>query len=81
MSIELVSDVWGVLRDHIDSHDRKDAADELVNLLVDYDYSATDIKTAFKGDKDIATALKFYAEQQDPEEDEPEDEEPDGDEW
>lgn len=82
MSIELVSDVWGVLRDHIDSHDRADAADGLVNLLIDNDYGATDIKAAFRGDKDIATALKFYAEQhEDPEEDEyEEDEEYDGDE-
>ena len=83
MSIELISDVWGVLRDHIDLHDRKEAADGLVNLLVENDYGATEIKAAFRGDKDISTALKFYAEQQDPESDDPEDEheESDGDEW
>lgn len=81
MSIELISEVWGILRDHIDSHDRADAADGLVNMLIDNDFGVIDIKSAFRGDKDISTALKFYAESHDPEEDElDEDDEYDGDE-
>lgn len=81
MSIELVASVWGVLRDHIDSHDRKDAADELVNLLIDSDYAATDIKVAFRGDRDISAALKFYVERQDSEEYDSDEDEEDSDEW
>jgi hypothetical protein len=80
MSIELISDAWGVLKDHIDIHDRADAADGLVNLLIDNDFGATDIKAAFRGDKDIAMALKFYAEQQDPEDDVDDEDEFEGDE-
>lgn len=62
MSVDLVVEVWQVLREHIDFNDRSDAADSLVNLLMDSNYEVEDIKSAFK-DKDITKALKGYAEQ------------------
>jgi hypothetical protein len=75
MSLDLVVEVWDVLKHSIDTHDRNDAADAIVNLLVDNNYDVSDIQDAFRGDKNIKHALKFYAASQDPEEEEPEDDE------
>ena len=60
MKLDFVAEVWDALRSHIDFNDRTDAADSLVNLLIDNNYEIDDIKEAFK-DKDITTALKGYA--------------------
>lgn len=68
MSLDLISEMWDVLRNHIDFNDRKDAADNVVNLLIDSGYDADDIKDTFRGDKDINNALKFYREQHEAEE-------------
>ena len=77
MTLDLVSEVWDALRTHVDLNERKDAADTLVNLLIDLNYEASDIKEAFR-DKDVLGALKFYAEQHEEDEYEEDDEE---DEW
>ena len=58
MKLDFVAEVWDALRSHIDYNDRTDAADSLVNLLIDNNYEAEDIKDAFKGDKEMLTALK-----------------------
>jgi len=63
MSLDLVTEVWDALRSHIDFNERSDAADTLVNFLIDNNYEAEDIKDAFRGDKDIITAVKDYLEQ------------------
>jgi len=81
MSLDFVAEVWDALRSHIDFNERKDAADTLVNLLIENNYEADEIKDSFRGDKEIAGALKFYAEQHDTEEYEEYDEEEDLDEW
>lgn len=69
MSLDFTVEVWDALRSHIDSHERKDAADALVNLLIENNYEAADIKESFRGDKDMLTALKYYVDQQDSDED------------
>ena len=69
MSLDFVAEVWDALRTHIDFNDRSDAADTLINLLIDNNYETDDIKDAFKGDKEMLTALKGYAEQHDIEDD------------
>ena len=81
MSLDFVAEVWDALRTHIDSNERKDAADTLINLLIDNDYEAADIKESFRGDKDILDALKFYVDQHDQEDDYEEDEDEDQDDW
>ncbi len=68
MSLDMISEVWETLRSHIDANDRKDAADSLINLLIDHNYETSDIKSEFKGDKDVMAALKYYAEQHEVEE-------------
>ena len=68
MNLDFVAEVWDALRSHIDFNDRSEAADSLVNLLIDNNYEAEDIKDAFKGEKEVLTAVKEYMAQQDTEE-------------
>ena len=68
MSLSTITEVWDVLREHIDFNDRAEAADALVNYLMDNNYEVDDIKNEFS-DKDITRALKGYAEQHFQEED------------
>jgi len=68
MNLDFVAEVWDALRSHIDFNDRSEAADSLVNLLIDNNYEAEDIKDAFKGDKEMLTALKENLAHQDTEE-------------
>ena len=79
MSLDVISEVWDALREHIDLSEIDDAADTLVNFLIDNNYEVEDIKNTFK-DKDITRALKGYAEQHFQEE-EYEDLDDDIDEW
>ncbi len=81
MSLDVISEVWDALREHIDLSERDDAADTLVNFLIDNNYEIDDIKDAFK-DKDITKALKGYAEEHFQEDDYEEyDEDIDTDDW
>lgn len=80
MSLIVITEVWDALRDYIDMSERGEAADTLVNYLMDSNYEVEDIKDAFK-DKDITKALKGYAEQHFQEEEyEDEDQDEDSDE-
>ena len=69
MSLDFVVEVWDALRSHIDLNDRTDAADSLINLLIDNNYEPTDIKDAFSGEKEVLSTLKDYLEQHDIEDD------------
>ena len=68
MTLNFVAEVWDALRNHIDFNERKDAADSLVNLLVENNYEADEIKEAFRGEKEILTALKDYVNEHEAEE-------------
>ena len=82
MSLDFVAEVWEALRSHVDFNDRTDAADTLVNLLIDHNYEAEDIKEAFRGDKELLSALKGYLEQhEDEQEYDDEEYDCDDDEW
>jgi len=81
MSLDIIAAVWEAMSSHIDLHERVDAADTLINLLIDHDYEADDIKSAFRGEKEILKALKGYAETHDVEEYEDIDDDVDDDEW
>lgn len=81
MSLDFVAEVWDALRTHIDFNDRSDAADTLINLLIDNNYETDDIKDAFKGDKEMLKALKGYAEQHDEVDEDYEEDDEDQDDW
>lgn len=81
MSLSLVAEVWDVLRSHIDFNERNDAADVLVNFLIDNNYETDDIKESFRGEKEVLNALKNYIAENEIEYDEEEYDESDDDEW
>ena len=62
MSIALIGEVWKLLKSNIEAGDVDGAAETLVNYLVEEDYSTSEIKSTFRGDKDIKDALDFFME-------------------
>ena len=38
MSLDIIAEVWDALREHVDLNERGDAADTLVNFLIDNNY-------------------------------------------
>jgi thiamine pyrophosphokinase len=62
MSIGLISEIWKLLKPHVELGDVDSAAETLVNYLIEEDYSAIEIKNNFRSDKDIKEALDFYLE-------------------
>jgi hypothetical protein len=77
MAVDLSHDIWNELKRYISTVDRADAADSLVSVLIDNDYDAEQIRSAFKSDSDIKRALQSYLD--DTEEDLDEEEEDDYD--
>lgn len=73
MSVELANEIWSELKRYINSVDRGEAAETLVNILIDNDADAEDIKTVFKGDGDIKRALADYLREEEELEEEDED--------
>jgi hypothetical protein len=65
MSLNFVAEVWDALCTHIDINERKDAADTLVNLLIDNNYEVEEIKESFHGEREVLTALKDYQSEHD----------------
>jgi hypothetical protein len=83
MSEAIASEIWGELKRFVNTVDRQEAAETVVQILMDNDSDVEDIRTAFKGDLDIKRALtvyldndKDYSEDEDDEED-PEEEDQD----
>jgi hypothetical protein len=62
MSVNVAYDIWTEFRRFLSTPDRAEAADALVNVLIDNDYDAEDIRSAFKGDADVKRALQSYLE-------------------
>ena len=60
MSVDLASEIWGELKRYVNTVDRNEAADALVNVLIDNDIAADEIRDAFKGDSDVKRALTSY---------------------
>ena len=58
--MDIAVDLWTELKRYVPVPDRGEAADLMINLLIDNDYSAEEIKSAFKGDTDVKRALQSY---------------------
>lgn len=65
MSLALIHEVWKVIRPSIETGDVDEAAEMIVNYLVDNDYDTADIKSTFKRDAAIQEALSFFVEKPD----------------
>ena len=85
MSEAIAAEIWGELKRFVNTVDRNEAAETVVQVLMDNDSDVEDIRNAFKGDGDIKRALtadldndKDYTED---EEEDPEEEDPNEDDW
>ena len=85
MSEAIASEIWGELKRFVNTVDRAEAAETVIQILMDNDSDVEDIRDAFKGDTDIKRALTAYLdndkdyEVEDEEDDEYEEEEEDED--
>jgi hypothetical protein len=85
MSEAIASEIWGELKRFVNTVDRDEAAETVIQILMDNDSDVEDIRTAFKGDSDIKRALTAYLDNDkdyaaEDEEDESEEEEEEEDE-
>jgi hypothetical protein len=60
MDVDVISEIWTELKRYLNIVDRVDAAESLVNILIDHDVDADEIRSGFRGDTDIKTALLNY---------------------
>jgi hypothetical protein len=60
MSETIASEIWGELKRFVNTVDRAEAAETVVQILMDNDSDVDDIRDAFKGDSDIKRALTSY---------------------
>jgi len=84
MSETIASEIWGELKRYINTVDRNEAAETVVQILMDNDSDVEDIRDAFKGDSDIKRALTSYLDNDkdyETEDEEDEDEEYEDEDW
>ena len=60
MSEAIASEIWGELKRFVNTVDRAEAAETVIQILMDNDSDVEDIRNAFKGDGDIKRALTSY---------------------
>lgn len=60
MSESIAAEIWGELKRYVNTVDRAEAAETVVQILMDNDSDVDDIRDAFKGDSDIKRALTGY---------------------
>ena len=75
MSEQLAAEIWGELKRYVNTVDRAEAAETVVQILMDNDSDVDDIRDAFKGDSDIKRALTTYLDNDNDYEEEEEEEE------
>jgi hypothetical protein len=79
MSVDLAAAVWEELKRYVGTLDRTEAADAMVNLLIDSNFDSDEIRDAFKGDAEIKKALNAYISDRSDDEEESDDEDADTD--
>lgn len=60
MTETIANEIWGELKRFVNTVDRAEAAEIVVQILMDNDSDVDDIREAFKGDSDIKRALTVY---------------------
>ena len=86
MSETIASEIWGELKRFVNTVDRAEAAETVIQILMDNDADVEDIRDAFKGDSDIKRALTAYLDndkdyEAEDEEDESEEDEEEDQDW
>jgi hypothetical protein len=79
MSVDLAAAVWEELKRYVGTLDRTEAADAMVNLLIDSNFDSDEIRNAFKGDAENKKALNAYISDRSDDEEESDDEDADAD--
>jgi|DEB19_MinimDraft_3_1074340.scaffolds.fasta_scaffold18566_3 hypothetical protein len=74
MTIELVKELWDGLKPIIQRADHSEAAETLINLLIDNDFDTAEIKEMFRRDQAVMDALKFFSQDDETEYEEEEEE-------
>jgi hypothetical protein len=72
MSVELSKEIWTELKRYVNTVDRQEAAETLINVLIDNDIDADEIRDMFKGDPEVKRALTSYLKDHADEDDEDE---------
>ena len=72
MDTELSKEIWTELKRYVNTVDRQEAAETLINVLIDNDVDADEIRDTFKGDLEVKRALTSYLKDHAEEEDEEE---------
>jgi hypothetical protein len=75
MSVDLAAAVWEELKRYVGTLDRTEAADAMVNLLIDSNFDADEIRDAFRSDSEIKKALNAYISDRSDDEEESDEEE------
>jgi hypothetical protein len=75
MSITVIHEVWRAIKSEIEEVNLPDAAESLVDVLIQNDYEASDIKAEFRKDSEVMDAVKAYIASQEEDEEEYEEEE------
>ena len=81
MSETIASEIWGELKRFVNTVDRAEAAETVIQILMDNDSDVDDIRDAFKGDLDIKRALTTYLDNDKDYVEEDEDEEPEDEDY
>ena len=77
MSVDLSKEIWDELKRYVNPQDRDEAAETLVSVLIDNDCDAADIKSVFKSDTGVKSALASYLKDHADEEEDEEDDDDD----
>lgn len=67
MSADIAAEIWSELKRYINSMDQADAAETLVNVMIDNDIDSEDIRSAFAGDAVIKRILSDYVDEEEDE--------------
>lgn len=70
MSVDLAYDLWNELKRFIGGADRAEAADSMVNLLIDNDIDPDEIRSTFKSDSEVKRAIEVYLDDRSDDDDE-----------
>lgn len=62
MPVALASEIWSEIKRYINTVDREEAAETIVNIMIDNDIDVEEIKSNFKGDVEIKRALAQFVE-------------------
>lgn len=62
MSLSVIHEIWKTIKPSIEVGDVTEAAELLVNYLVDNDFDSKEIETLFKHEPEIKKALEFFVE-------------------